>query len=390
MPELKQQYKDPAGDTPSSVGAQLRTDHFSKKALIEAVKEEYFGQLASSRNMPKNMGKTIKLYHYLPLLDDRNQNDQGIDAAGAAIADGNLYGSSKDVGTINGKIPLLSENGGRVNRIGFKRLVLEGTIEKMGFFDEYTQESLDFDSDEDLMMHVNREMVVGADQLTEAMLQSDLLTAASTIKYAGSATTQATVTPTSLVIYDDLVKLGIDLDNNRTPKQTKVITGTRIIDTKVVSGGRVMYCASELLPTLMAMKDYHDNPAFIEVKHYASNGSTLRGEVGSIAGFRIINPLEMQRYEGTGATGNGTSYETGGKVDVFPMLVVGDESFATIGFQTDGKTVKFKIIHKKPGVETADRTDPFGETGFMAIKWYYGFLPLRTERIAVLLTAAKA
>lgn len=388
--EASKQYNDPVGGTPSTVGVQHRTDHYVKKALIEAVKEEYFGQLASSKNMPKNMGKTMKLYHYLPLLDDRNINDQGIDASGAVIADGNLYGSSKDVGTITSKIPLLSETGGRVNRVGFKRIPIEGTIEKMGYFDEYTQESLDFDTDSELRMHVNREMVVGADQLTEAILQSDILNAAGTIKYAGTAIQAAGIGPADLVTYDDLIKLGIDLDNNRTPKQSKVITGTRIIDTKVVSGGRPMYCASELIPTLMAMKDYHGEKAFIEVKHYASSGQTLRGEVGSIAGFRIITPLEMQRYEGAGGTGDGTTYETGGKVDVFPMLVVGDESFATIGFQTDGKTVKFKIIHKPPGEERADRNDPYGETGFMAIKWYYGFLPLRPERIARFMTAAKA
>lgn len=70
------------------------------------------------------------------------------------------------------------------------------------------------------------------------------------------------------------------------------------------------------------------------------------------------------------------------------MLVVGDGSFTTIGFQTDGKTVKFKITHKAPGEATADRTDPYGETGFMSIKWYYGFMALRPERIAVLKTAA--
>lgn len=387
---MSQRYNDPVGGSQSSIGVQHRTDHYHKRALIEAVKEEYFGQLATAKHMPKNMGKTMKLYHYLPLLDDRNVNDQGIDASGATIANGNLYGSSKDIGTITAKIPLLSETGGRVNRVGFKRLSIEGTLEKLGFFDEYTQESLDFDSDEDLMMHVNREMVVGADQITEAMLQADIINSAGTWKFAGTATTNAEVKPTDLVTYDDLIKLGIDLDNNRTPKQTKVITGTRIIDTKVVSGGRVMYVQSELLPTLMAMKDYHGEKAFVEVKHYAASGQTLRGEVGSIAGFRIVVPLEMQRWEGAGAAGDGSVYETNGKVDVFPMLVVGDESFATIGFQTDGKTVKFKIIHKKPGEETADRTDPYGETGFMAIKWYYGFLPLRPERIALLITAAKA
>ena len=81
-------------------------------------------------------------------------------------------------------------------------------------------------------------------------------------------------------------------------------------------------------------------------------------------------------------------YETNERFDVFPMLVVGDGSFTTIGFQTDGKTVKFKITHKAPGEATADRSDPYGETGFMSIKWYYGFMALRPERIAVLKTAA--
>jgi N4-gp56 family major capsid protein len=67
---------------------------------------------------------------------------------------------------------------------------------------------------------------------------------------------------------------------------------------------------------------------------------------------------------------------------------VGDQSFTTIGFQTDGKTVKFKIFHKAPGEATADRNDPYGETGFMSIKWYYGFMVLRPERIALIKTSA--
>ena len=73
---------------------------------------------------------------------------------------------------------------------------------------------------------------------------------------------------------------------------------------------------------------------------------------------------------------------------MFPILVVGDQSFTTIGFQTDGKSVKFKITHKAPGEATADRSDPYGEMGFMSIKWYYGFMALRPERIAVIKTAA--
>lgn len=385
------QYNDPAGGTPSSVGNQFNTFHYIKQALIEARKEQYFSQLADTTSMPKNMGKKIKRYHYIPLLDDANINDQGIDAAGVTIANGNLYGSSKDVGTITEKLPVLSETGGRVNRVGFKRKELEGSFEKFGFFDEYTQESLDFDTDAELLQHINREMLNGANEITEDALQIDLLNSAGVIRYAGGATQNSEIDGTDLVEFGDLMRLSIDLDNNRTPKHTKMITGTRMVDTATIQGARVLYCGSELIPTLKAMKDLHGNPAFISIEKYAAGGQTLTGEIGSVDQFRIVIVPEMLKWAGAGADANGDAlhYTTNDKFDVFPMLVIGSESFTTIGFQTDGKSVKFKIYHKKPGEQTADRNDPYGETGFMSIKWYYGFMVLRPERIGLIKTAAK-
>ena len=38
----------------SSIGTQLNTFFYQKKALIEAAKEMYFGQMADVTNMPKN------------------------------------------------------------------------------------------------------------------------------------------------------------------------------------------------------------------------------------------------------------------------------------------------------------------------------------------------
>ena len=509
-------YNDPLGGAPSTVGSQIRTDYFYKKALIEAAKEQYFGQMANVRSMPKNMGKKIKQYHYLPILDDRNINDQGIDALGisksadfiadktvskytvmvqapdadgglkfyfagtasgadnataaalaqsiaenkafsylsqvmnqagadyatwaatavtaptvrdetkwyiveypAAVGDGNvnygnLYGSSKDVGAIASKIPALSETGGRVNRVGMKRIELEGGIEKFGFFDEYTQESLDFDSDAELLMHITTESVKAANEITEDQLQIDLLHAAGVVRYTGSATGMATISgeldtvatspnfngARDMISYDDLVKLSIELTNNRTPKNTKIITGSRMIDTRVVNGAFYMYVGSELLPSLMRLKDYHGERAYLPVAQYGAAATIARGEVGAVHDFRIIVVPEMMHWEGAGADVADPSAATvlgmvGAKADgsgfaynVYPMLVVGDASFTTIGFQTDGKTVKFVITHKGPGKETADRNDPYGEVGFYSIKWYYGFMALRSERIALVKTVA--
>lgn len=378
--------------TPNNIkdASQLNPHYYERKALIEARKEEFFGQLASVKNMPKNSGTRIKQYHYIPILDDRNINDQGIDASGATYTNGNLYGSSKDVGLITNKLPLVGELGGRVNRVGFTRKEIEGTFQKFGWFYEYSNDMENFDSDADLVMHMDREIMNGAMQIKEAVLQVDLLNAANTVRYAGAATSNATLAEGMELTYQSLLKLGIDLDNKRTPKQTTIITGTRMIDTRTIPACRVAYVGSELIPTLEAMKDLHGEKALKPVQEYAAGTTVLNGEYGSIGYFRIVVVPEMLKWAGKGASATDAAYyATNGKYDVFPFLVVGDESFTTIGFQTDGKSQKFQIINKKAGKETADRNDPYGETSFTSMKWWYGFMPLRPERIGLIKCTAK-
>lgn len=387
-------YNDPVGGEKSSIGNQLNTFAWERKALVEAQKEQYFGQLADTRTMPKHHGKIIKQMHYLPLLDDANVNDQGIDASGATITNGNLYGSSKDIGTIPDKLPLVGETGGRVNRVGFSRIEIEGTFEKFGFFTEYSADSLAFDTDAELLDHINREAINGAMEITEDCLQIDLLSNGTTLAFPGAAISKAELTHEDQIEYQDVRRVSITLDNNRTPKKTTLITGTRNVDTKTINASRVMYIGSELIPLVEGMKDVHGNPAFTPIEKYAAGTTQLRGEIGALYQFRIVVVPEMMKWAGAGAAvpeGDEVAagfHATDGKFDVFPMLVVGEESFTTIGFQTDGAKHKFKIIHRAPGEATADKDDPYGEMGFISIKWWYGFMLLRGERIAVLHTTA--
>lgn len=468
---MTMQYNAPP-TVPSDVGPTVITQYHIKKSLVDLPKETYFGQLASVVNMPKNMGKKISQYLYLPMLDDRNINDQGIDAngvtldkskfsvvlplaseqftveaeataaasavnavsAGTAVksgaaspwtvtyskrvldnatqaqanavlaavggsrvgqTSGNLYGSSKDIGTILGKLPMLGENGGRVNRVGVTRVLREGTLTKMGFFTEITQEAKDFDDDPQLGQQISDALLNGANEIVEDTLQIDLLTQAGVVLYPGAATKNSDLTgegaTPSTLSYGDLDRLAGVLIDNRTPMQTKILSGSRMVDTKTIGSAFVAFIGRELLPVFRAMKDLHGNPAFISVHHYAANGDVLNGEVGTVGDFRLVVVPEMTHWAGVGATvGTNPGYRaTGGKYNVYPMLVVGAESFSAIGFQTDGKEVKFKIITKVPGEQTADRTDPYGETGFTSIKWYYGTLITRPERIAVAKSVAK-
>lgn len=382
---------------------QMNTFYWLKKAIIEARKEQYFTPLANTINMPKHYGKSIKCYEYLPILDDRNINDQGIDANGSTRdVSGNLYGSSKDIGTINGKLPTLTENGGRVNRVGFTRLEHEGSLHKFGFFYEFTNESLVFDSDSELKGHLARETINAATEIYEDVLQRDLLTSAGVVVYPGTATDDnevtgeadsSTDTEATVLDYESLMRLDQILTENRTPRQTTVITGSRLIDTKTIPACRVAYVGSELVPLLKSMKDLFGNKAFIEVQHYASAGNVLNGEIGSIDNFRIIQVPEMLHWAGAGATETASKnpgYRAeGGKYNIYPFFVVGEDAFSTIGFQTDGQSAKFNIMTKMPGRETADRmNDPYGETGFSSIKWYYGFLLKRPHRLGLIKTVA--
>lgn len=398
MPQL---YNDPAGGTPSTVGPQFNTHYWDRKSLIEAAEEMFFSPLADHKQMPKHYGKELKVFYYVPLLDDRNISDQGIDAAGATLTGagggnpgyGNLYGSSRDVGTITNKMPVLGEEGGRVNRVGFTRLEKKGEIAEYGFFTEFTADSLTFDTDSELYGHLSREMLIGANQINEDLLQADLLAAAEVLIWPGVSTNKGSMTgegaDPSLITLTDLKKMSVILDDNRTPKKTTIIKGSRMIDTRTIGNSRVMYIGSEMQIYITELQDVHGKAAFVPVEKYADAGSLLNGEIGAIpsANLRVVVVPTMMRWEGEGAAvGTNPGYaETGGNYDVAPLLVVGDQSFATIGLQGMGGKgkQKFRIIVKKPGKETADRTDPYGKVGFSSITFYYGFIKLRGERIAL-------
>ena len=374
---------------------QMNTFYWLRKSLTEARKEAYFTQLADTIGMPKHFGKKIKLYHYLPLLDDRNVNDQGIDAAGVECDNGNLYGSSRDIGTIKDRLPVVGENGGRVNRVGFSRMELEGTFHKFGVFYEWSAESLAFDSDSELKGHLSRELMNGMVQMQEAMLQIDLLEAAGVQLFPGAAMSKEEITGEgnmpSVLSYEMLRQADQILDENRCPRNTKYISGSRNVDTKTISAARIAYVSSAVVPLLEDMRNKFNDPVFVPVHQYASAANVMRGEIGAIGHFRFIQVPEMLAWEGAGAAvGTNPGYrEKDGKYNVYPVLIVGSESFNTIGFQMDNmKGGKFSIITKVPGAATADRNDPYGETGFSSLKFFYGFLCKRPERICVLHTVA--
>jgi N4-gp56 family major capsid protein len=195
----------------------------------------------------------------------------------------------------------------------------------------------------------------------------------------------------SILDYETLVRVETILNNNLCPRDTTIITGSRMFDTRVIGACRYIYIGSELKLNVLKMDDFHGRRAFIPVQHYADAGTLAAGEIGSIGNYRFIENPWMMHWEGAGAAvANNDGYlEANGKYNVYPALVVGSGSFTTIGFQTNGEQGKFHIIHHKPGTQTASRLDPYGKTGFYSIQWWYGCMILRPEWIAAIKVVAE-
>jgi len=479
QPINHQQYNKPLAGEPSSVSKeQIRTDFFKRKALVAAQEELIYGQFADTQNMPRHFGKKIKTYEYIPILNDANLTDQGIDAAGlsttlkvtikmvpassvafnrsyrntritgtlyasgegttkaaaltaakkaaesvlknigvlqtdyattkAALTDwkfeesdavpntGNLYGSSRSVGDVNGKMPALSENGGRVNRVGATRKQLESDLHNMGIFQEYSKDSLDFDSDAQLDMHMHRELLRAAAQIQDDFLQINLLNSAGMVRYSGDAVSRATMTgeaggTVSAIKYEDLMRLDIDMTSTGAPKNIKAITGVNKIDTQTIQSARALLVPSEVIPMLQGMVDTFNRPAFKFLHEYQGGGyKGLRGEIGAIHGFRIIVAPRALYYAGEGAdvTNNGGYRETNGKYDVFPMMVISAGAFSEIGFMSDRVGSKWQVLDQKPGIATMNENDPYGKLGRRSLQWWAGSLVKRPEHIAIAYTLA--
>lgn len=402
---MAMEYNAPPG-TPSDIGAQEVVKYLNRKAIIEAVKYSHFSKLSSVMNQPAGYGKTFTKYRYYPLLSDLNTNLQGIDAAGAALTGagggnpgyGNLYGSSRDFGTVTGKIPYVSEGADRVNRVGITRTSVSATLTRVGFFADWTDESTQFDSDLQMRAHFTDELVKGAEQLKEALLQLDLLNGAGVIRYAGTATNLTTVSGegagAAIIDYDDVIRLSIALDVNRAPKRFTILKGSTLMDTATVNGSRALFIPPELITTFMAMKNSNNTEMFVPVEKYASQTTVLEGEIGAIAGFRVIVHQEMLKYvgkasapnaAGAAVTSNPGFYATGGRYDVFNCLAVCAESFTSIGFQTNSpEAPKFNLVIKAPGPDMVTLENPYGNKGVASIQFYYATLIERSDWIGLL------
>ena len=394
--------------------AQIRQEFFDKKnAIIEAKDVMYLGQMSDSMTQPKHMGKEVVRHRYIPLLSDENAGGAGLglDSSGVAYANGNLYGSSRGMGVITGKLPNLGEDSKEVNKVSFSRKEVRGSIVPRGFYWTWTKEEVQFDSDPKWKSRVMEEGVRGAAQINEDVLAIELINGAGINAFAGDATTLATIDHTSVPTLKMLYSINTELNNNECPMDTKVITGSRLVDTKTVAGARYLFIHPDQemdYRSIEALDSTPTNPkmAFIPREKYddAAMGKgkyvkAIHGEIGQVGPFRIVVNKKMVRYSDAAGAAVGAAWTSsatndlfrndGSKFEVYPSLVVGSGCFTHIGFEYGAGTQgKFDVTTKTPD-ELQTLNNPYANEGMTVVQFWNGVLISRPDHLAVYNTNSK-
>jgi N4-gp56 family major capsid protein len=304
---------------------------------------------------------------------------------------GNLFGSSKDMLVQNGAFPALTEEGGLVNQVGMKRLVIEAEVTEFGFYMSFTKKSLDMDTEKGLLGRYSRSVGETQGDLREAQIRNSLIGQAEQNRvFAGDATQMDEVGSDDILGMSDLRMMDKALKDARCPKETKLIDGSTKYGTTTVGKARYAYVGQEALPTLEDMQ-HNGKDVWSAVEDYAAAGTIAMDEIGRIGPFRFIEVEDMPIYEGQGAdTTDGTDdadlanrYTSIGidnkvRYDVFPVLFVGSGSFATVGFE--GDVARVTTVMPKADAYS----DPFGKKGSVSIAWFYGIMYLQPTWIRMI------
>lgn len=359
---------------------------FYDKTGIKAANEmNIYARYASSKDMPLNYGKTYKISKFLHILDDANTN-------------GNQYGSTRDTKDVTAGMPVIGEGAEQVNQVGISKVTIETGFARYGNYLEYTDEVLMFSEDK-VQIKYREELGYLAGQVSDDLTQLELLSGTN-VQYGGSASSRATVGENSDVSFNGIRKAARTLSNALAPRKTTYITGSTKIDTQTISPSYVAICGSNVKYDLETLTDSFSSASgkspFIPARQYASSGSLLDGEFGAVHETRFVLSNRAMKFSGQGApvTGNtskatttfsndseavaarGAGETAGTYYDVFPVLYISEDAFATVGIQGN-KKIKFRAISP----DNKELNNPYGTKGLFSYNFWFSAIILRQERL---------
>lgn len=206
---------------------------------------------------------------------------------------------------------------------------------------------------------LNETMKILGEQAGETVeeIRINFLSAGSNVWYANSMTSRAAVF--SPPLRSDFRKIYRSFKANKAKEITEIIAASPKVSTEPVESAYFVMGSTYLDADCRAMTD------FVESHKYSDSTKRQIGEIGKLDQFRFVLTSMFDPWKAAGTDNSGQSTyltnltEGTGSPDVFPLIVVAQDSYAIVPLQ-GYESVQIAVVN--PGTPTKD--DPHGLLGF--------------------------
>lgn len=206
--------------------------------------------------------------------------------------------------------------------------------------------------------------------LVREMVRYGVMKAGTTVQYAGG-TTRATVDET--ISYNLLSLMSRTLQANGAGMKSSILAPGPAYDTSAIEAGFIVFCHTDCEHDIRRLED------FVPTAKYANRSIINEHELGSVGRFRFIVSKDLNSYASAGAAVGSTGLKStdGNNVDVFPMIICGEEAVYDIALNAN-----FDPFHIPASQRTKD--DPGGQRGYVGANMWSAAVVVNNGHMGVI------
>lgn len=211
---------------------------------------------------------------------------------------------------------------------------------------------------------------------TKEMILWNMMKGGTNVIWTGSATSTATVlAPLDI---DDIRSAVRELKANHAMKITKRISASPNIATEPVNAAYIAVGHTNL------EADIRDITGFVPVEKYSNFQPVSEHEVGKVEDVRFILTPHLEPEFGAGSNTTTGVLNNGDNVDVYPLVVFGQDAFAATPLK-GMESARIAVKNPKMG---ESYEDPLGQRGFVSWKMWYAAVRLNEAWLVRIESAA--
>ena len=314
-----------------------RVNKLKGEILAHAIPKEVLGITGMQKQMPKNQGNNVIFRRWLPL--------GGVD---------NKWITSSNVATF--AADHLTAEGVTPSADTLTAVDVTATLDQYSCLYAVTDKTVDLYEDD-----VPAEMKKQTGErmgLVREMVRYGALKAMTNVFYGGTGTSPSTVNGT--LSLNLLRKVTRSLRINHSELVTQILAASPNFATAPVEAAYLVFGSTDMEPAI------RDLPGFKHVAEYGNRKPIHELELGSVENYRFILSPELAQTAGGGAAVGSTGLQaTASVIDIYPMIVVGENVWGQLALRGADS---MDVTWIPPGQK--DKNDPLGQRGYIGSKFY--------------------